>query len=210
MNLHVFTKTNALKRRRRGPIVAIAAALFVCATILGAAVKAGAFSSPGPGMPGGGEPPIRQAHAAQSGVRPWIEGVDPLIETRLFYATYGALRTHNVLKVYAFSAGGYESAGVRISGRVPHEQGDLTLAELSSEAVTLIRATFDGFPDVQELDVWATIPVAQIDQTSTESTVFSVSADRATYERIARRTDLSDEGFLAEFGRVWAAPQVPR
>jgi hypothetical protein len=156
------------------------------------------------------------AHAAAAiptihhAYRPWVEGVDPSMENRLFYVSYGALRTHNVLKVYAFSAGGYESAGIRFSGRVPHERRDLNLAELSDEAVTLIRITFDEFPEIQELDVWATIPVAQSQQAAVESTVFSVSADRATYEKIGLRADMTDAGFLNAFGRVWVAPQVPR
>jgi hypothetical protein len=149
-------------------------------------------------------------HAATIETRPWVEGVDPTMENRVFFATYGALRSHNVLKIYAFSAGGYESAGIRFSGRIPHDQRDLSVAELTREAVTLVRTTFDEFPDVQELDVWATIPVAQADQTSVESTVFSVSADRATYERISRNSDLTDADFLDAFGRVWVAPQVPR
>jgi hypothetical protein len=141
---------------------------------------------------------------------PWIEGVDPTMENRLFYATYGALRSHNVLKVYGFAADGYQSAGIRFSGRVPHDRSDLPLPELTREAATLIRTTFDRFPQLSEVDVWATIPVAPRDQTSTESTVFSVCADRATYERIAARTDLSDAQFLAAFGPVWVAPEVPR
>ena len=41
-------------------------------------------------------------------IAPWVEGVDPGLESSLFAATYRALPSHNVLKVYAFSAGGYE------------------------------------------------------------------------------------------------------
>lgn len=154
--------------------------------------------------------PAAHLHAAALSYHPWIEGVDPALENRVFYATYGALDSHNVLKVYVFSAGGYESAGIRFSARVPHESRDLTLPEMSHEAVVLIRATFDGFPQIQQLDVWATIPVAPSQQTSVESTVFSVSADRATYETIAGRADVTDIGFLGAFGRIWVAPQVPR
>lgn len=141
---------------------------------------------------------------------PWIEGVDPAVENSLFYATYNALATHNVLKVYAFDAGGYESAAIRISGRVPHESEDLSLDELASEAVVLIKTTFDRFPDVQHVDVWATVPVPQSEQTSIENTVFSVSADRSVYERIDDGEDMSDLGFLGAFGRIWIAPEVPR
>jgi hypothetical protein len=112
--------------------------------------------------------------------------------------------------VYAFSAGGYESAAIRFSGRVPHIVRDLTLDELAREAVVLIRTTFDEFPQIQHLDVWATIPVAQSQATKVENTVFSVSVDRLDYERVAQRTDISDAGFLNAFGRVWVAPQVPR
>ena len=143
-------------------------------------------------------------------IRPWVEGVDPALENRLFYATYSALENHNVLKVYVFSAGGYESAGIRCSARVPHEPSDLDVDELSREAVILIRTTFDEFPDVQHLDVWATIPVSQSEQTTEENTVFSVSADRSVFERVSVRTDVTDLGFLNAFGRVWIAPQVPR
>jgi len=141
---------------------------------------------------------------------PWVEGVDPIVENELFYAAYGALPTHNILKVYAFSVSGYESAAVRFSGRVPHEARDLTIDELAHEAVTLIRTAFDEFPEVQHVDVWATVPVAASLATTDENTVFSVSADRSVYEHIAGRTDMSDYGILNAFGRIWVAPQVPR
>jgi len=141
--------------------------------------------------------------------KPWIEGVDPSVENSLFYATYEAIPTHNILKVYAFDAGGYESAAIRISGRVPHEPEDLSLEELTSEAVTLIRTTFDRFPDVQHVDIWATVPVPQSEATTVENTVFSVSADRSVYERIDDQ-QMSDLGFLGAFGRVWVSPRVPR
>jgi len=141
---------------------------------------------------------------------PWVEGVDPVVENELFYAAYGALPTHNILKVYAFSASGYESAAVRFSGRVPHEARDLTIDELAHEAVTLIRTAFDEFPEIQHVDVWATVPVAASQATTVENTVFSVSADRSMYERIEDRTDMSDFGILNAFGRIWVAPQVPR
>ena len=142
--------------------------------------------------------------------QPWVEGVDPIVENELFYAAYGALQSHNILKVYAFSAGGYESAAIRFSGRVPHEARDLTVDELAHETVTLIRTAFEEFPEIQHLDVWATVPVAQSQATKVENTVFSVSADRTAYELMADRTDLSDYGFLNAFGRIWVAPQVPR
>ncbi len=159
----------------------------------------------------GPAPGARGPHrAARAEMRPWVEGVDPSIENQLFEATYGTLESHNVLKVYAFSAGGYESAGIRFSGRVPHENRDLTAPELVEEGVQLIRTTFDDFPQIQHVDVWATVPVAQSMATAVENTVFSVSADRPVYEQIARRSDLSDYGFLNAFGSVWMAPQVPR
>ena len=143
-------------------------------------------------------------------MRPWVEGVDPMVENQLFEATYCALQSHNVLKVYAFAAAGYESAGIRFSGRVPHEDRDLTAAELASEATQLIRTTFEDFPQIQHVDVWATIPVAQSQATSVENTVFSVSADRSVYEQVSQRQDISDFGFLNAFGSIWMAPQVPR
>ena len=181
------------------------AIIFSTATLLAAAAPAVAAASINAAPLA--SKPVAAPHAA---LHPWVEGVDPYAENRLFYATYGVLKTHNVIKVYVFAAGGYESAGIRFSGRVPHESRDLTLSELAAEAVTLIRTTFDTFPSVQQLDVWATIPVPQADQTSVESAVFSVSADRDTYDRIAARTDMSDIGFCNAFGRVWVAPQVPR
>lgn len=155
--------------------------------------------------------PLKPAAVGPSTERkPWIEGVDPSVENSLFFATYEALSTHNVLKVYAFDAGGYESAAIRISGRIPHEPEDLSLDELASEAVTLIRTTFDRFPEVQHVDIWATVPVPQSEATTVENTVFSVSADRSVYEKIDDGNQMTDLGFLGAFGRVWVAPEVPR
>jgi len=155
-------------------------------------------------------PPSRvHATAAAVGEKPWDEGVTPALENRLFDATYKTLPSHNVLKVYVFDTSGYESAGIRFSARVPHEQRDLTRPELDAEAVSLIRTTFDQFPQLQTLDVWATIPIPAPELAQVESTVFSVSADRETYESI-RSKPLSDEEFLALFGQVWIAPQVPQ
>ena len=171
----------------------IAGFAVLCAATLGTPAAAGTRTD-------------RWAHEA----RPWVEGVDPVVENELFYAAYGALQSHNILKVYAFSAGGYESAGVRFSGRVPHEARELTLAELAREAVVLVHTAFDEFPEVQHLDVWATVPVAQSQATAVENTVFSVSADRSTYERLEKLANLSDLGYLIAFGRMWIAPQVPR
>lgn len=155
-------------------------------------------------------PALKADTSMHPGLPTWVEGVDPAVENRLFFATYGVLPSHNVLKVYAFSAGGYESAAVRFSGRVPHESRDLTVDELAREAVVLIRTTFDDFPQIQHVDIWATVPVAQSQATSVENTVFSVSADRSVYERIPEHADMTDESFLGAFGRVWIAPQVPR
>ena len=141
---------------------------------------------------------------------PWVEGVTPRLEDRLFDATYRVLPSHNVLKVYVFDAGGYEAAGIRFSARVPHTGHDLSADELDDEAVQLIRTTFAHFPDVQTLDVWATIPVKESQETAVESTVFSVSADRAKYEALDEGRNLSDSAFLDAFGRLWMAPEVPQ
>lgn len=141
--------------------------------------------------------------------RPWDEGVTPTLENRLFDATYKTLPSHNVLKVYVFDTSGFESAGIRFSARVPHEQRDLTRPELAAEAASLIRTTFEQFPQLQTLDIWGTIPVPATESAEVENTVFSVSADRPTYESI-RDKQLTDEDFLAVFGRVWVAPEVPR
>ena len=143
-------------------------------------------------------------------VRPWVEGVDPALENALFEATYRALPEHNVLKVYAFAAGGYESAGVRFSARVPHRSRDLTASEIAHEAAILIRTTFNDFPQVEEVDVWGTIPVNLHQLKSIENTVFSVSATRDVFEQLERQPAMADEAFVDAFGRVWCAPQVPR
>lgn len=143
-------------------------------------------------------------------MQPWAEGVTPPLENRLFAATYRVLPSHNVLKVYVFDAGGYQSAGIRFSARIPHTAHDLSAEELSGEAARLIRTTFELFPEIQTLDVWATIPVSEAQQTSVENTVFSVSAERATYIGLRQRSSLSDAAFLSAFGRVWVAPEVPR
>jgi hypothetical protein len=178
-------------------ITAYGAALFLAATTAGLAA-----------------PPALRAMPSNSSTlhpieRPWIEGVTPTLEERLFQATYKVVPSHKDLKVYVFDTAGYESAGIRLSGRVPHEPVDLPAAKLDREAVELIRTTFDQFPDIQTLDVWATIPVAKSEQTEIDNTIFSVSADRVTYETI-RGATMSDEDFLSEFGRVWTAPEVPQ
>jgi hypothetical protein len=141
---------------------------------------------------------------------PWVEGVTPPLENRLFEATYKVLPSHNVLKVYVFDADGFESAGIRLSGRVPHEPQDLTSDELDREAALLIRTTFDQFPNVSNLDIWATIPISKSEATEVDNTIFSVSADRTTYETIRGDQTLDDQDFLAQFGRVWTAPEVPK
>jgi hypothetical protein len=143
-------------------------------------------------------------------IQPWVEGVDPVLENALFEATYHALPAHNVLKVYAFAAGGYESAGIRFSARVPHESRDLTAQEIAHEAAILIRTAFNDFPAVEEVDVWGTVPVSMSQAKAIESTVFSVSANRDIYEQLVRQHALTDEFFVGAFGRVWIAPQVPR
>jgi hypothetical protein len=140
--------------------------------------------------------------------RPWVEGVTPPLENQLFDVTYKALPSHNVLKVYVFDTAGFESAGIRFSARVAHESRDLSAVELDHEAVALIRTTFDQFPQLQTLDIWATIPVPATEMTELESTVFSVSADRATYETIRDDTSRSDDTFLAAFGQVWVGPEI--
>jgi hypothetical protein len=139
--------------------------------------------------------------------RPWVEGVTPPLENRLFDATYRTLPSHNVLKVYVFDTSSYESAGIRFSARAPHELRNLSRAEMSHEAIALIRTTFDKFPELQTLDVWATIPVPKSEMTQIEPTVFSVSADRDTYLSIRDKL-LNDQEFLAAFGRVWIAPEI--
>jgi hypothetical protein len=141
--------------------------------------------------------------------RPWIEGYEPLREDELFHASYRALPSHNVLKVYVADSGEFGAAGIRFSARVPHTGRDMSATEMEHETVTLLHTAFDDFPDLQTIDVWGTIPVQLNDLTSVDSTVFSVSADRAMYLSIRDR-DLSDEEFLDAFGRVWLAPQVPR
>jgi hypothetical protein len=153
-------------------------------------------------------PHVRAAQTLR--IEPWVEGVDPVLENTLFEATYRALPEHNVLKVYAFAAGGYESAGIRFSARVPHEARDLTVSEIAHEAAILIRTAFNDFPAVEEVDVWGTVPVSLSQAKTIENTVFSVSASRDIYEQLERQHALSDEFFVGAFGRVWIAPQVPR
>jgi hypothetical protein len=141
--------------------------------------------------------------------RPWIEGYEPLREDELFHAAYPVLPKHNILKVFVSDAGSYEAAGIRFSARVPHTMRDLDEEEMEQEAATLVRTAFERFPDLQTVDVWATIPADKVTAVSTESTVFSVSADRTTYLAVRDR-GLADEAFLSAFGRVWISPQVPR
>jgi hypothetical protein len=140
--------------------------------------------------------------------RPWIEGYEPNREDALFRATYPLLPMHNILKVYVSDAESYDAAGIRFSARVPHTTQDIDVAEMRHEAAVLIKTAFDRFPDLQTVDVWATIPVPKTELTTVESTVFSVSADRVTYQAVRGR-ELDDEAFLDSFGKVWIAPQVP-
>ena len=179
---------------------ALTAAVILCAQVQSALGAAGHFAH---GIP---HRPLAAPALVQ---RPWDEGVTPGLENRVFAQTYKSLPSHNVLKVYVFDGGGYESAGIRFSARVPHEQRDLTRSELDTEAATLIRTTFDNFPEVQTLDVWGTIPVSAPQMTRVDSTVFSVSADRSTYESV-RDKQLTDDQFLDAFGQVWTAPEVPQ
>ncbi|MBV8365002.1 MAG: hypothetical protein JO194_00740 [Candidatus Eremiobacteraeota bacterium] len=141
--------------------------------------------------------------------RPWIEGYQPTREDELFRAIYPVLPAHNVLKVYVSEAGAYDAAGIRFSARVPHSLQDIDAGEMRHEAALLIKTAFERFPDLQTLDVWATVPVAKSELTTVDSTVFSVSADRPTYVAIRNR-GLADDEFLTAFGKVWLAPQVPR
>lgn len=141
---------------------------------------------------------------------PWVEGVQPRLEDRLFDATYRALPSHNVLKVYAFQAGNYQSAGIRFSARVAHRPENISAAAMFAETEVLVRTTFDRFPEITTLDVWATVPVDEWRLTKQENTVYSMTADRATYEAIRARTDLTPEMFVRSFGEVWVAPQVSR
>lgn len=179
-------------------VAAVLAAIFFA----GAAAPHGGYPHPGLRFPG-----VRPVYHR---MQPWAEGVTPPLENRLFAATYRVLPSHNVLKVYVFDAGGYESAGIRFSARVPHTARDLSAEELDSEAARLIRTTFERFPEIRTLDVWATIPVSEAQQTSVENTVFSVSADRATYDSLRAGRGVTDAAFLDAFGRVWLAPEVPR
>ncbi len=182
---------------------AYVAALFLSATI---AVQA----APTHGMQRGhGSLPFHPQRFPESVPRPWVEGVTPSLENRLWRATYKTLPSHNILKVYVFDTTAYESAGIRFSARVPHEERDLSRVELDREAASLIRTTFEQFPQLQTLDIWATIPVPKSQLTHVQSTVFSVSADRPTYQAIRDR-QLSDREFLAAFGQVWVAPEVPQ
>ncbi len=153
--------------------------------------------------------PLREP-ALPEATHPWIEGDAPALENQLFLATYPLLPTHNIVKIYVYDSGGFTAAGIRFSARVAHSQGDLSASEIEHEAAELIRATFDEFPEIQQLDVWATIPVPKAEMTSVQNTMFSVSADRSTYEGIRSRGGFSDAAFLGAFGRVWVSPEVPQ
>lgn len=185
------------------------AASLGAALFLGALCSAPAVAHPLPVRPVHGLDMRREPLKRGEG-SPWVEGVTPSLENQLFDDTYKVLPRHNVLKVYVFDAAGYQSAGIRFSARVPHELEDLSDGELTHEAASLIRTTFEQFPQLQTLDVWATIPVSNAQAKSIDSTVFSVSADRSTYESIKDDQTLDDEQFVAAFGRVWVDPQVPQ
>jgi hypothetical protein len=189
-----------------------AAAFTAAESAHGSTVDRALQASQSAGMGGSSEPLNDQSYMPGTtpyADRPWIEGYEPLREDELFHASYKVLPSHNVLKVYVADTGEFSAAGIRFSARVPHTERDLSAAEMEHESAALLRTAFDSFPDLQTVDVWGTIPVQLNSMTSIDSTVFSVSADRTTYLAI-REHPMSDEAFLAAFGRVWVAPKVPR
>lgn len=61
-----------------------------------------------------------------------------------------------VLNVYADGIAGHDVAGLRVSGT--HFHHPLTRGEFIGEVIDLVQRTF-GATDVEEVDVWATVPL---------------------------------------------------
>jgi len=120
-------------------------------------------------------------------------------------------RSAQVVKVRVDGAMEHEVAGLVISGVKFHEP--LSQSEFTDEVIDLVRTTFAA-SRVEEVDVWATVPLATAagaivsgDMAQpTSRTVFAVSVRRAEgseyASRIRRGTDVYwDPAFVATFAR---------
>jgi hypothetical protein len=120
-------------------------------------------------------------------------------------------RSAQVVKVRVDGAMSHEVAGLVISGVKFH--APLSKSEFTDEVIDLVRTTFAA-THVEEVDVWATVPLATEagaivsgDMAQpTSRTVFAVSVRRAEgadyASRIRRGTDVYwDPAFVASFAR---------
>jgi len=120
-------------------------------------------------------------------------------------------RSAQVVKVRVDGAMEHEVAGLVISGVKFHEP--LSQSEFTDEVIDLVRTTFAA-SRVEEVDVWATVPLATAagaivsgDMAQpTSRTVFAVSVRRVEgseyASRIRRGTDVYwDPAFVATFAR---------
>jgi hypothetical protein len=129
-------------------------------------------------------------------------------------ALFAEQRSAQVVKVRVDEAMSHEVAGLVISGVKFH--APLSQSEFTDEVIDLIRTTFAA-SRVEEVDVWATVPLAAEagaivsgDMAQpTSRTVFAVSVRRAEgpdyASRIRRGTDVYwDPAFVATFARSGA------
>jgi hypothetical protein len=127
---------------------------------------------------------------------------------------FAKARSAQVVKVRVDGAMSHEVAGLVISGVKFH--APLSKSAFTDEVVDLVRTTFAA-SDVEEVDVWATVPLATAagaivsgDMAQpTSRTVFAVSVRRAEgadfAARLRRGSDVYwDPAFVASFARAAA------
>lgn len=89
-----------------------------------------------------------------------------------------------VTQVAADGAGGHVVVGVRISGVKFHES--LTRAQFLAEVDRLVELVFTSAPDVEEVDVWAAVPI-RVPKGAIVSGDYAIPTSRAVFTVAVRR-----------------------
>ncbi len=142
---------------------------------------------------------------------PWIEGVTPSLEDRLFDATYKnfaiAQRVESLcLRCGRLPVSRHPLLGAR-AARTERSAGARARPRSCSTHPNDVRS---NFRKSRHWTFGQPYQSAKAQATEVESTVFSVSADRKTYETLRDNAALTDEDFLTAFGQVWTAPELPQ
>lgn len=118
---------------------------------------------------------------------------------RSILATRGAAQ---VTKIRVDGVGPHQVAGIVLSGEKLREPVDP--AEFLEQAIALIESTFEA-GDVEEVDVWATVPIA-VPAGAVVSGDLAVPTSRTVFSASARRIDrkIYAERLRAGTGVYWA------